>query len=44
MTQNQEAGASAIYPVLSYRDAAAAIAWRERAFGFKKMKEERVCR
>ena len=39
MTQNQEAEAPTIYPVLSYRDARAALAWLERAFGFKKVME-----
>ena len=39
MTQNPQEGAPAIYPVLSYQDAAAAMAWLERAFGFKKVME-----
>jgi uncharacterized glyoxalase superfamily protein PhnB len=39
MTQNQEEHTPVIYPVLSYRDAAAAMAWLERAFGFKKVIE-----
>ncbi len=36
-TQTPPATLPVIYPVLSYRDAPAAIAWLERAFGFEKL-------
>jgi uncharacterized glyoxalase superfamily protein PhnB len=39
MTQNPQEDTPVIYPVLSYRNAAAAMAWLERAFGFKKVME-----
>ena len=39
MTQKTPEGLAGIYPALTYRDPHAALAWLERAFGFKKLLE-----